>query len=179
MSGFFRHLLLGTVFVACCVVGSVALAQQLSFDGLQVSVVNYRWSDRFYITLALRNVTEESGAPREIAVAAVKKGWTLGSSGREPVSEVTDGTGHFWFYPDVTGLSFGENADDWLRLRPGGSVPVTFSFYAGQGSRVGPPFHFTTELKLYKYDNRPAQRVPVYFGPLGSAPSSSIYPQSQ
>jgi hypothetical protein len=160
-------------------------AQSQDFDGLRISVHSIRagqtggFSEPISATLRLENATGRNGVPHQIAVAAVsgRGGWC---GDREVSASLREGNGQQTDRSCISGLSFGKDEDDWLIIRPGGSVPVTIEFSLPQYNPVAPPFFITAELKLYHFDGRSAQKVPVFLGPIGTAPPrKQLYPQTR
>lgn len=176
---YFHKIIQATLTCLLLASTSATFAQSISFDGLRVTLLNSRWSSeeafsKFFVTLKLENTTTE-GTSQALAVAAVLDG-NNSYIGRPPKATLSEAIGAICLPVRVTGLRYGENADDWLVLRPGGSTAVTIEM-VGLG-RIAPPFHFNAELKLYKFDNRAHQVVPIYFGPLGEGPKAPrIYPE--
>lgn len=147
--------------------GDGAIAQRMTFQSLAISVYDWRAAgDTFQITLTLTNISDASSLPHEIGVASVPD---------SPVAQ--DFTNQTWYFQGGGAvLPTGRNADEWVVLRPGGSIPVTYRFRS-YGSRHEPPFTFSHRLKLYNMDQRPPQVLPVFFGPLGQQrPQTPLYP---
>ena len=171
----FHKAILAAVLMAA---GMTAVGQQQTFDGLKVSVISWRWSSgaKLFIELRLENITSESGRAQQIAVAYQPHS-DRPCDDTGPVASMTDGAGNNWWSVTVSGLSCGSNADNWLNIRPGGSVPITYMFKGNQLHGVAPPFHLTAELKLFKFDNKKHQRVPISLGPMGAGPEQvPLYP---
>lgn len=141
-------------FLAIGIGGSVnAQSTTSSFAGLRTSLFTYSYNgSELLVTLRVENTSDS-----DVAIAAYPANRPLNS----PVVQfharrVRSGFG--WIR--ISGLSFGESADEWTIIRPGGSVPVTYSGGCGYCD-LEFPVQVTTEFKLYKFDNRSPQRVPV------------------
>ena len=194
-----RTLAYSIVFLAAAVLAVKSQAQFVSFEGLRVVFLGATWAGgdggqnlrnipSFVVRLRLENITTESSNPHQIAVAAVKvapqinafeRGYmsiAAGVPSSVPKAEVTDAMGGGWVPTATSGLLYGENPNDWVILRPGGSTPVTIRF--AKRNDYAPPFYFTAELKLFKFDGRNHQVVPVQFGPIEAEPQAPqpIYP---
>jgi hypothetical protein len=134
-----------------------ANAQVQTFGSLSVGLVDWRASGgQFEITLRLENISIQSGRPHEIAVSA------------NFTPQVSDFTDVGWYFDggNSMGLPLGRNADDWVVLRPGGSIPVVYRFRKNYNYHE-PPIKFNARFRLYVFDNRTPQVIPVYLGPLG------------
>lgn len=174
----FRILIFGSFFLTL----SSLCAQQMSSAGLRVTLVSSHWSgngDRgtFDVQLRLQNITNESPNPRLLAVAISKLRAQLGvvdimkrSQFGMPIPDsipkayLADAFGATWTPVQATGLPYGENTNDWITLRPGGSTPASIRFDTTE--RYSPPFNFNAELKLYEFDQRPHRTIPIHFGPI-------------
>ncbi|MES2688563.1 MAG: hypothetical protein V4706_17210 [Pseudomonadota bacterium] len=156
------------ITVAVALLQTSAFAQRHTFDNLAVSVYDWRASgSRFQITLSLQNISDQRGRPQEIAIAS----WP-----EAPVAADSSGIQWLWEQRGAT-LPTGKNADDWVILRPGGSIPVTYMFERFLSSDHEPPFTFNHRFKLYNMDQRTPQIVPVFFGPLGQPRIYRKYPE--
>lgn len=155
-------------------------AMKMSFQGIEVSVFNATWSSRAaQLTVRVKNITNEEGNPHEIALSGDRYAakLTVGGAGGN-FAHVATGSG--------AELPDGKSAENWIRLVPGGSVAVTYNFnlccdmYVWKdGSYAGPqpPFNFSTQVKLYKFNGQPIL-MPVFIGPIGEAAKpQSPYPK--
>jgi len=136
-----------------------------SFSGLRVTPFNVEVGGlggmEVRVVLKLENVTAERGSAQEVAVAAAGGGPSALTSQTARAS-LSSGTGDFYVVTETLGLPFGKNADDWLIIKPGGSVPVSFGFMKTDANIRG-PFNFSAELVVFRFDKQKKESFQVYF----------------
>lgn len=116
------------------------------------------------VVLKLENVTHEEGSAQPIAVATKGRGPGY-SDPFEPKANISSSDGSY-FFPgtDVVGLPPGRDKDDWLVIKPGGSVPVSFGFVTSSPdlSRRA-TYDFSTALIVFRFDRNRQESALVYF----------------
>ena len=144
--------LTGPIFAQDSVEGSPSRISQ-TFQGLRVTPIKVETSrnGQARVILKLQNVTGESGSEQTIAVAFRAKGsggladfWKFNPMA---TAELHDVGGNSYALVGSSGLQFGIGANDWIMLRPGGSIPVTYSFSYGGNGRPG-NLSFSAELHV-------------------------------
>ena len=128
-----------------------------TFNGLRVTPFNLEVaSGQIRVVLKFENVTAERGSAQIVAFAAKASGsdgmadfWKMFPP--QAVAQLTDNSGNTYSLGGTTGLRFARDANDWILLNPGGSVPITYSFLSGnQSNRAS--FNFSAELRLVWFD---------------------------
>lgn len=149
------HLAVAFFMLAPC--GSIAqnpwLVAQDSY-GLRVTPVTFNFSNsgksQVQIFLKLQNITNEDGkigSDIHVASAFFKGTDTVDA-------DISSGGSNNYHRCSicrwVSGLPEGKDPNDWLRLRPGGSVPISYTFLAGHLSdQVEPPFNINATLRVF------------------------------
>lgn len=122
--------------------GGVSTGISQTFQGLRVTPfrVEANRGDQVRVILKLQNVTAESGSEQTIAVAfKAQDSNTMGDFGnffpKKAIAELRDDAGNSYFHQGANGLQFGKTQNEWMFLKPGGSVPVTYNFSTGGDPR--------------------------------------------